>query len=183
MIINHDREKFLYAIIYFVTNTKFCGITKLFKLLYYLDFRHFKQTGRSVTGLDYFAWKRGPVPQTIFFEIKKGIKSDFADHIRVVGTEDRTNFVPLKKFDNTHFSKRELKLLEEISFIFKDAKAEDISEATHLHNKPWGKTIKLKGKNKKIDYIFAIDDTKDSLSLEEVNERINEIEENKKAFG
>jgi hypothetical protein len=27
-----------------------------------VDFTHFRETGRSVTGLDYQAWKMGPVP-------------------------------------------------------------------------------------------------------------------------
>lgn len=70
MLINHNREKLLNAIIYFLKNTKYCGLTKLCKLLYYLDFMHFRETGRAVTGLDYFAWDFGPVPQTLYFELK-----------------------------------------------------------------------------------------------------------------
>ncbi len=56
MLIEHDRAKLLNSIIYFLSNTKSCGKTKLFKLLYYLDFMHFRETGRSVTNLDYYAW-------------------------------------------------------------------------------------------------------------------------------
>jgi uncharacterized phage-associated protein len=62
MLISRDREKLINAIIYFAGNTRFCGKTKLFKLLYLLDFHHFRDSGRSVTGLDYHAWKNGPVP-------------------------------------------------------------------------------------------------------------------------
>jgi uncharacterized phage-associated protein len=62
MIITHRREKFIQAIIFFSLKTKYCGKTKLFKLLYLLDFEHFRQTGRSVTGMDYYAWEMGPVP-------------------------------------------------------------------------------------------------------------------------
>ncbi|MCK4554722.1 DUF4065 domain-containing protein [Candidatus Parcubacteria bacterium] len=29
------------------------------KLLYNLDYTHFKETGKSVTGLDYYAWEIG----------------------------------------------------------------------------------------------------------------------------
>ena len=35
------------------------------KLLYFLDFMHFKQTDKSVTGQDYFAWMTGPVPDML----------------------------------------------------------------------------------------------------------------------
>ena len=66
MIITHHREKLINAIIYFAKNTTYCGKTKLLKLLYFLDFYQFKQTGKSVTGLDYFAWKMGPVPKELF---------------------------------------------------------------------------------------------------------------------
>ena len=52
MINTYHREKLINAIIYFAQNTKYCGKIKLFKLLYFLDFWHFKQTGKSVTGLD-----------------------------------------------------------------------------------------------------------------------------------
>ncbi|EQD73859.1 hypothetical protein B1A_04740, partial [mine drainage metagenome] len=62
MLISHEREKLINAIIFFAIHTRFLGKTKLFKLLYFLDFEHHKETGRSVTGMDYFAWKMGPVP-------------------------------------------------------------------------------------------------------------------------
>lgn len=54
-----NGEKLINAIIYFCTNTQVCMKTKLFKLLYLLDFEHFKVTGKSVTGLEYKAWKLG----------------------------------------------------------------------------------------------------------------------------
>ena len=62
MLISREREKLINAILYFASNTQHCGKVKLFKLLYLLDFAHFRETGRSVTGLDYRAWKMGPVP-------------------------------------------------------------------------------------------------------------------------
>ena len=59
MLIDHHREKLINAIIFFLQNTKYCGKTKLFKLLYLLDFMHFRATGRSVTGMKYYAWGHG----------------------------------------------------------------------------------------------------------------------------
>src|SRR5947209_11343888 len=76
MIITHDREKLLNALAYFIENTSWYGKTKLYKLLYFLDFEHFKETGRSVTGLDYFAWEMGPVPAALQNEIENP-KPDF----------------------------------------------------------------------------------------------------------
>ena len=62
MLHSHSREKLLHAINYFAYNTKYCGKVKLFKLLYFLDFQHYMEVGRSVTSTEYFAWKMGPVP-------------------------------------------------------------------------------------------------------------------------
>jgi len=62
MLVSQARQKLIHAVVFFASNTKYCGKVKLFKLLYLLDFGHFRQTGRSVTGLDYLAWKFGPVP-------------------------------------------------------------------------------------------------------------------------
>ncbi len=70
MLITHEREKLINAIKYFVKNTKYCGLTKLFKLLYFLDFIHFRETGKPVTGLTYYTWKMGPVPRDLYNEIK-----------------------------------------------------------------------------------------------------------------
>jgi len=182
MIIEHNREKLINAIIYFLDNSKFCGKTKLFKLLYYLDFMHFRETGRSVTGLDYYAWQFGPVPKMLAEEIKSP-EPDLNANISI--QENNTDFTvikPKRKFDNTFFTKREMRLLENVVFIFKDARAEDMVDASHLPNHPWDKTITSKGELAKIDYTLALDDTESSLFLDEVIERLRDREEMVKAF-
>ena len=65
---NQAREKLIQAIVYFASRTKYCGKIKLFKLLYLFDFEHFQQTGKSVTGFEYQAWKFGPVPVDLMEE-------------------------------------------------------------------------------------------------------------------
>jgi putative zinc finger/helix-turn-helix YgiT family protein len=53
-------DKFIQSVIYFCD----CGIgiTKLNKLLFYMDFKHFKTHGHSITGLAYARLPFGPVP-------------------------------------------------------------------------------------------------------------------------
>lgn len=181
MIINHDKEKLYNAIVFFTKNTKFCGITKLCKLLYYLDFLHFRETGRSVTGLDYYAWQQGPVPKNFYFEIKNK-EPEIKEYVHIIEEDDKTNFTPIVLFDKKHFTKRELRILDEVAFIFKEARAKDMTEASHLPNHPWDKTLKTKGEKEKIDYLLAIDNTDKSLSIEEAQERILEKEEMEKVF-
>ena len=147
---------------------------------------HFRETGRSVTNLDYYAWDFGPVPKNLFNEMENPL-ADLKESIFIPPKSDKNNksFVELKakkKFDDKYFTKRELRILENVAFIFTDAHAEDIMEASHLPNHPWDKTIQSKGEKAKIDYELALDSSESSLSLEEVLERIKDKEEIKKAF-
>jgi len=183
MIITHHREKIINSIIYFAKNTKYCGKTKLLKLLYFLDFFHFKQTGKSVTGLDYFAWNMGPVPKVLFAELSGNMKPDMKNAIEDLPAEGFQQIKPKKKFDDKYFSKKEIKLLKDISFIFQDAKADDMVESTHLKNEPWDRTLKEKGEFQKIDYMLSIDSEVVSLPYSEARDRMEEISEVHKLFG
>lgn len=182
MIKTYQRERLINAIIYFARNTKYCGKTKLMKLLFYLDFSYFKQTGKSVTGLVYEAWPMGPVPCVLFNEISD-MKPDMAKKIAIKPIERFQKIIAKKPFDKNVFTPRQLKLLEEISFTFKEAKAEDMTEVTHLPNEPWHKTIKNKGKRAKIDYLLAIDGSEKCLDKDEACEIMNEVSEMHNIFG
>lgn len=183
MIITRHREKLINAIIYFAKQTKHCGKTKLLKLLYFLDFYHFKQTAKSVTGLEYFAWEQGPVPKELFEELSGNMKADLKDAISLASTEDFQKIVPKKKFNEDYFTNREKKLLKDLSDVFRDAKAEEMVEVSHLRNEPWDKTLKEKGPRQKIDYMLSIDDEENSLSYNEAKERMEEITEMHQIFG
>ncbi len=184
MIITHHREKLINAIIYFANHTRYCGKTKLLKLLYFLDFEHFRETGKSVTGLDYFAWQMGPVPKDLFEELSGILKPDLRAAVHEV--PDKKGFQKMqarKKFDSQYFSNKEMKLLEDLSYVFQDAGAEDMVESTHLKNEPWDRTLKEKGQFKLIDYMLAIDSDIASLTYEEALERHHERVEMAGIFG
>ena len=182
MIITHNREKLINAIIYFAKKTKHCGKTKLLKLLYFFDFCHFKYTAQSVTGLEYFAWEHGPVP-TILYEELNDPNPDLKAAVNIDTIETFQKIVPKKKFDNKFYTKREKDLMEELACIFKDAIAEDMVRVTHLKDDPWDKTLKEKGPFKKIDYMLAIDKMNGGLSYDEAKERTEEISEMHEIFG
>lgn len=183
MLIEHYREKLINSIIYFITNTNNCGKTKLFKLLFFLDFSHFQQTGKSVTGIDYYAWDFGPAPKELYEEFKNP-KPDLTTHISFQNAIDSSFFrIRAKKaFNSKYFSKREIKILEELAFIFKDVSTEDIKEISHMTDKPWDKTKKSKGMYAYIDYFLALEESNDSLGLEEIKEKIKDLETIKKIF-
>ena len=164
MLNNTYRKKLLHAVLYFSGKVKNPSKVKIFKLLYFLDFEHFRQTGRSVTNLDYYAYDFGPVPKEFYQEVGENeVPKDFADFMTIFpfasdesGKKDGI-FKPKAKPNLAVFSPREQEILERLSFLFKDVDAKEISDISHFKNHPWDRTIKQKGKLAKIDYALALD--------------------------
>lgn len=186
LFVNRRREKLLNAIAYFTRNTRRCHTLKLFKLLNFLDFEHYRQTGRSVTGLSYQALPKGPVPGELLNEIqqKSGketsdlmVKETFDD---VSGEVIRRDFEVLKDFDETYFTPRELKIMERLVFIFGEAGSDDMIVHSHDPKLPWKKIYgKGEGNGCSIPYELALEATpvvndepaiaeEDALMLKEV---------------
>jgi hypothetical protein len=171
MLVKKERDKLISAIIYFVRATKHCHTLKLFKLLNFLDFEHFRQTGRTVTGLRYSAWPMGPVPDQLWHEINEGGAADLRAAISVIEDDgepsrlaasrtlhnqdlmafrtldDEDGMVrkqfkkrvlrPKRAFDKTIFTKREFMIMERLSEFFKELRADDMKEFSHLKHLPW----------------------------------------------
>lgn len=186
MIISHEKDKLINAILYFVTNTKNCYKTKLVKLLFFLDFIHFKQTGKSVTGLKYYAYPWGPYPEELGIELYPDKKSEYSDYLRIVNTTvdsvrgESYAIIAKKKFNDFYFTKRELKILENLAYIFKTTSREQMIEITHLKNSPWDVTLKEKGEKAFIDYMLAIDS--DVQFPDELKDMISDRENIEKYF-
>jgi len=185
---NVAKEKRINAIRYFCKNTKDLTETKLYKLLYFLDFLHFKEVGRPVTDLEYFAWNYGPVPAKLFFEIKerkapKEILMCIIEERDVeTGEKGKTSFKSLRAPDLEVFSEREIKILKKVADIFRDAKAKDMTEITHLKNEPWHRTLESKGEKAKIDYFLSLDrDAK--IGEDMARDRLKLSQEMKQLFG
>ena len=163
LFINHHREKLEGAIAYFVGNTSHCYTLKLFKLLNFLDFEHYRQTGRSVTGLDYHAFELGPVPTKLYYQIQ----SDDAE--KVVALEVRETMDDLSNtlvrreyktnagFDDSYFTRRELEIMERLVLFFKDTNSNDMSKYSHDPKLPWKKIYgKGEGRGCLIPYELAL---------------------------
>lgn len=174
------EEKILNGIKYFVLHTKNVGRTKLFKLLYFWDFIHFKRYGTSITGFDYYSFPFGPVPKALYDEIIKDELPDYLrDNLSIIEDDTYDEHDEFKRFKVTFkskkvdlecFSPNEFKILEEVAFIFKEATAGQMTEISHLHNSPWEKTKRLSGMFIPIDYFLSIDD-ETKLDREEIEER------------
>lgn len=176
MLLSHEREKLINAIIFFANNTHFLGKTKLCKLLYFLDFEHFKETGRSVTGMDYYAWKMGPVPVDLYEEVEAP-EPDMADKVEFVEQPTKRGPMltvkPLAPIDESLFSKRELRIMRSLAEEYRDTLAEDMIETTHLENQPWHKIYIEEGKRQQvIPYELALRRQEAEEMLQVVGERV-----------
>lgn len=176
MLIHREREKLINAIVFFASHTNHCGKVKLIKLLYLLDFEHFRETGRSVTRLEYRAWKMGPVPIDIMQEWDQ-LEPDLAVAIDIVPEQMidfvRERVVPKRTFDDNAFTKRELRLMNNLADKFRDELTKPLISYTHAERGPWDKIWDGgRGKNERIPYTLAItgDDSKSAAALESARE-------------
>lgn len=184
------RKKLLNAVLFFAKNTKPLNLTKLSKLLYFLDFTHFNQTGYPSIGLNYYAFHKGPVPRDFWLEIKDGnVPEDFSGRLALIPRTD--DFAPnykeleiraIESPDLSVFTPREIKILEELAFIYKDARAGQMSEVTHLPKQPWDVTRQKSGENKPIDYLDSIDE-KSEINLDDARDSLKEYFEAVRNFG
>lgn len=151
-----EREKTLEALRYFHEKVRKPSHIKLLKLVFYLDLLHLRQTGRSVTGLQYEAWPFGPVPPVLWGEIKDS-SADLHRHFDISGAEQVVEpaqdvggdvkegrafwqagaFVPRAKHQNQYLTRREMNIAAELAEIFCDASADDMSEVSHNVAGPW----------------------------------------------
>jgi len=165
MIKTHEREKLINAMVFFAENTRHCGKIKLFKLLYLLDFEHFKETGRPVTGMEYRAWEKGPVPHELWCEwpaMQRGsAANDIANAIDIVpestGDYELQKVVPLIAFHDDHFTRRELRIMRSLVERFRDERTKPLINFTHQLLGPWEVTWRDgQGNNESIDYALAV---------------------------
>jgi len=162
MLVSRSRDKLINAILYFAEHTRGLGKIKLFKLLYLLDFEHFRQTGRPVTGMEYRAWKMGPVPAALV-QIWDDLDPDLAEAIEIrpekVYDYVRENVIPKRRFDDAHFSPRELRILADLAAHYADGLSEKMIDITHAENGAWASVWKDgAGSDQVIGYRLALAD-------------------------
>lgn len=163
MIVNYHKEKAFNAITYFLNKTSLCNKKKLYKLLFLFDFEHFEQTGRNVTGFDYFAWKMGPVPT----ELHEAIDSEdltLLEHFQIDKQIDGRgreiiSFHSKQQFEEKYFTRRELKLLASLADRFELMNGDEMEAFTHREGTPWYRVwVEERQNQKQIPYEYALDD-------------------------
>jgi hypothetical protein len=149
--------------VFFTRFTRNCHKLKLFKLLNFYDFEHYRQTGRPSIGLKYEAWPMGPVPTDLDRELEAP-GADIQSYVQILRKRDpltgrvtRFYFKPKKSFDPRFFTKRETGIMRELALYFNDLKAEDMSEFSHVKGLPWREVYRGDvGKGHPIPYDLAL---------------------------
>lgn len=115
------------------------GITGLLKMLFFVDFWHYRMHLRTVTTSKYVALERGPVVD--------GYKQLFAAMVAdgllkkheatVLGhAEKKVEYLPRQEPDESAFSSSELEVLKEVAARYGRTSGVDLSEKSHLEG-PW----------------------------------------------
>lgn len=132
-------EKFKQMYLYILSKFRKNGITKtkLAKLLYFADFRHFYNTLESMSGVLYRCKEYGPLADP-FLELTEDMSE--AGEIQIECLLGGANMISIKSttFNNTYdlLSKEELKEIDDICEKWKNIDTKQIVNYTH-QQKPW----------------------------------------------
>lgn len=157
-----NRNRLINAVLYFAENTEYCGKIKLFKLLYLMDFEHFRMTGKSITGAEYSAWRMGPVP-TVLYDQWDEPHGEFAEAVEILHERlidyVRQTVKPKRGFDDLEFTPRQLRVMQGLAEKYKFVQSAAMIDVTHAENGAWTKVWNDgAGKSKRIPYELAISD-------------------------
>jgi DNA-binding transcriptional regulator YiaG len=131
--------------------------TKLNKLLFYADFIMHKQSGFSMSGVQYRAIPMGPVPNNFnsIFEYlaNKGELNIYYANFSDGGIGEQFKPNSNKNFDYKFFTDSELQVLESVAERFKNTSTNEMIEISHKE-KAW---IDNNAERKLIDYNYSFE--------------------------
>lgn len=136
-----DREKFAATILYFLRECapRRPGLTNLLKLVWYADYKHYRENLRPITGATYVALPNGPViddyREHFSWLEKEGYVSK--EEVEIQGHEKRKQeYRPEVEPDEELFSSSESETLQSIVAEFGQLTGSSLSEKTHREG-PW----------------------------------------------
>lgn len=150
--VSYSLTKTAAAIKYFIKEMDGVFVTKMNKLLFYVDFLCYRRKGYGLTGLEYAALPYGPVPENwgrIYDSIPDIRMDEYVFPDMTSGIELNSDAEP----DMSAFDDVETDVLAQVARRFKNTKAGEISKISH-EEKAW---LENHGGKKTIDYSYAFD--------------------------
>jgi hypothetical protein len=142
------RVRLLNALLFFAAKLENPFKTSLCKMLWHLDYEHFKVTGLTVTNQRYVALMNGPVPQPFYGELwDRVLPDDFREYMRAeelpAGSSGRPTmkFVPLVEANLDVFSPRQRKLMMDLVEKYGKLGAGRLCDTTHETGDLWELTF------------------------------------------
>jgi uncharacterized phage-associated protein len=133
--VGFDAIKLTNLILYIASHSrvKSLGVTKLWKLIYFIDAESIRNFGKSITGSEFIKYEHGPVPsrgEKILKQLRKNgqlITENKRHH-----EHNMTNVSALAKYETRVFSKDELEIMMSICSRYGTYTAQELSELSHL---------------------------------------------------
>jgi hypothetical protein len=133
-------DKFANAVVFLLRECKEqLGLTVLLKLLFRADFRYYERYLRSITGVQYAALERGPVPNNYRELVTRLVARGYVDRVMTdmgPGMKHRQDLRPLREPNLDAFSVAELEVLREIAKTEGCKTGAQLSAETH-EELPW----------------------------------------------
>lgn len=107
-------------------------VTKLNKLLFYVDFKFYKAHRKTVTGLSYYRLDHGPVPASYSLLYDMLVERGNIEQVEArIGAYDGTLVRPLGSGDRNVFDDEELTIIFEVRSRFSSMTSKEISDFSH----------------------------------------------------
>jgi len=144
-----DLGKMKNMILYITQSLDGEFITKINKLLWYMDFLYFKEFSVSISGSPYVHLPYGPIPSDYDLIVGVMIKEKLLEKEEIQFEEGIVgeNLKALSSYDKNSLSENELRIMNFVIDYFKDFSCGKISEYSHKE-KPYRNTAE----NEKISY-------------------------------
>lgn len=125
-----DSRKLSNAILFFCAGGQFK--TKLNKLLFYADFKHFKEHSVSITGARYVHLQFGPVPDNYDYYFAELHRENILDQVEeIFGNYTAFKCIALKEPDLNAFDTSEREILASVMETFKNFGSGEIMNFSH----------------------------------------------------
>lgn len=147
----YSKEKIFNIILFFAHE----GIlkTKLLKEMFYTDFVNFKNTCKSITGLGYYKYTYGPVPDNFENILNECINNNILDvSIKYNNNYESIVYTSKIEFNSSLFSSEELDIMNKIKEKFINFGSKDIADYSHKE-----KAYLENNLSDKISYDYAFD--------------------------
>ena len=138
-----DITKIWSLLAYVASNIPNINLRKLIKLIFLIDEKSVRERGLSITWLDYYAWKKGPVAPCVYDVKNKN--NLFSRYVSAHKNEEGTNIITsnvTREECTLQFSNRELRLIDSVIREFGGMNADDLSNLTHRCGGLWDTVVK-----------------------------------------